>query len=223
MQRVVTLYQSTVGKKVMMAVSGVVLFGFVLAHMIGNLKMLGGMGSDGVAAMDTYAEFLRDFGYPLLPHEGLLWIARLVLLGAVLVHIVAAVQLTQRSRAARGGSPYKKQASLSFSYASRTMRWGGVILALFIIYHILHFTTGQAYGALEGAAFVKGEVYRNYVRLRTNYDPRTPAESLGFTHRPFTAQEVLSWRQDWGRESLHPTCSPELTIARAQAILAATT
>jgi succinate dehydrogenase / fumarate reductase cytochrome b subunit len=86
-----------------------------------------------------------------------------VLLGAVLVHIVAAVQLSRRSRAARGGQSYRKQASLSFSYASRTMRWGGVILALFIVYHILHFTTGQAYGALEGAAFAKGEVYRNYV------------------------------------------------------------
>ena len=163
MQRVVTLYQSTVGKKVMMAVSGIILFGFVLAHMVGNLKIVQGLNSDGVYAMDAYAEFLRDFGYPLLPHEGLLWIARIVLLAAVLVHIVAAVQLTQRSRAARGGAAYKKQAPLSFSYASRTMRWGGVILALFIVYHIMHFTTGQAFGALEGAAFAKGEVYRNYV------------------------------------------------------------
>ena len=76
MQRVVTLYQSTVGKKVMMAVSGVVLFGFVLGHMIGNLKMLGGPSADGIYAMDAYADFLRNFGYPLLPHEGLLWIAR---------------------------------------------------------------------------------------------------------------------------------------------------
>ena len=163
MQRVVTLYQSTVGKKVLMAVSGIVLFGFVLVHMIGNLKILQGVNDEGVYAMDAYAEFLRDVGYPLVPPAGVLWIARLVLLAAVAVHVVAAVQLSRRSRAARGGAAYKKQESLSFSYASRTMRWGGVILFLFIVYHILHFTTGQAYGAMEGAEFVYGEVYRNYV------------------------------------------------------------
>lgn len=157
MQRVVTLYQSTVGKKAMMAVSGIVLFGFVLSHMIGNLKMLLGVNEEGVYAMDAYAEFLREMGYPLVPHGGVLWIARIVLLAAVGIHIVAAIQLSQRSRAARG-SAYKKQEPLSFSYASRTMRWGGVIIALFIVYHILHFTTGQAH-----SQFVYGEVYRNYV------------------------------------------------------------
>lgn len=157
MQRVVTLYRSTVGKKVLMAVSGIVLFGFVLAHMVGNLKMLQGLNEDGVYAMDAYAEFLRDVGYPLVPHEGVLWIARIVLLAAVGVHIVMAVQLSARSRAARP-TRYEKQANLSFSYASRTMRWGGVILALFIVYHILHFTTGQAHSSFE-----YGAVYRNYV------------------------------------------------------------
>ncbi len=157
MQRVVTLYRSTVGKKVLMALSGIVLFGFVLVHMIGNLKILQGMNDEGVYAMDAYGEFLRDVGYPLVPHEGVLWITRLILLAAVLTHIVMAVQLSRRSGAARSRS-YEKKESLSFSYASRTMRFGGVILALFIVYHILHFTTGQAHPQFE-----HGAVFRNYV------------------------------------------------------------
>lgn len=158
MQRVATLYRSTVGKKTMMALSGIILAGFVLGHMIGNLKMLLGTNSEGVYAMDAYAEFLREMGYPLVPHGGVLWIARLVLLAAVGIHIATAIQLTRRSRAARGAVGYKKQESLSFSYASRTMRWGGIILAMFIVYHILHFTTGQAH-----AQFEAGAVFRNYV------------------------------------------------------------
>lgn len=157
MQRVVTLYRSTVGKKVLMALSGIVLFGFVLVHMIGNLKILQGMNDEGVYAMDAYGEFLRDVGYPLVPHEGVLWITRLILLAAVLTHIVMAVQLSRRSGAARSRN-YEKKESLSFSYASRTMRFGGVILALFIVYHILHFTTGQAHPQFE-----HGAVFRNYV------------------------------------------------------------
>ncbi|MDZ7780743.1 MAG: succinate dehydrogenase cytochrome b subunit [Gemmatimonadota bacterium] len=157
MRRVATLYRSTVGKKVLMAVSGVVLFGFVFMHMVGNLKMLFPVDGAGHYPMNVYAEYLREFGYPLLPHAGFLWLFRLVLLAAVVVHIVAAVQLSQRSRAARPKA-YGKNQDLSLSYASRTMRWGGVILLLFIVYHILHFTTGQAH-----PEFVAGAVHQNYV------------------------------------------------------------
>lgn len=156
MRRVATLYRTTVGKKVLMAVSGVVLFGFVFVHMLGNLKMLF-PAADGHYAMDVYAEFLREVGYPLLPHEGVLWLARFVLLAAVGVHVVSAVQLTRLSRAARPAG-YAKEESLSLSYASRTMRWGGVILLLFVVYHLLHFTTGQAH-----STFVAGAVHQNYV------------------------------------------------------------
>lgn len=162
MRRVATLYRTTVGKKVLMAVSGVVLFGFVFVHMIGNLKMLFPPDAAGHFAMDVYAEFLRDFGYPLIPHEGILWLARVVLLGAVGIHILSAVQLTQLSRAARPAG-YAKEANLHLSYASRTMRWGGVILLLFIVYHILHFTTGQAH-----PTFVEGAVHANYVSAFQN-------------------------------------------------------
>lgn len=157
MRRVATLYRTTVGKKVLMAVSGLILFGFVFGHMLGNLKMLAPRTEDGQYAMDVYAEFLRDMGYPLLPHEGLLWLVRIVLLLAVGVHVVAAFQLWRKSRAARD-SDYGKEKSLAFSYASRTMRWGGVILILFIIYHILHFTTGDLHMSFEA-----GAVHQNYV------------------------------------------------------------
>lgn len=157
MRRVATLYRSTVGKKVLMALSGVVLFGFVFMHMVGNLKMLFPVDVAGQYPMNVYAEFLRDFGYPMLPHAGFLWAFRILLLAAVAVHIWAAVQLTLKSRAARPQA-YRKNQDLSLSYASRTMRWGGVIVLLFIVYHILHFTTGQAH-----PDFVYGAVHQNYV------------------------------------------------------------
>lgn len=152
MRRVVSLSRTSVGKKVLMALSGVLLVGFVLGHMAGNLKVF-----QGPEAFNAYAEWIREFGYPALPHHGFLWIARVVLLAAVGVHIWAAWRLWRTSRAARH-QRYRKQKDLSFSYASRTMRWGGVIVLVFIVYHILHFTTGQAH-----ADFVEGDVYRNFV------------------------------------------------------------
>ena len=152
MNRVVSLYRSSVGKKILMGVTGALLFAFVLAHMIGNLKIF-----FGEASFDAYAEWIREIGYPALPHSGFLWIQRVVLLGAVLVHITAAFQTWSQSRAARTQG-YRKLEDLSFSYASRTMRWGGVIIGLFIVYHILHFTTGQAH-----PDFIPGRAYHNFV------------------------------------------------------------
>ncbi|TVP74551.1 MAG: succinate dehydrogenase [Gemmatimonadales bacterium] len=152
MRRVLSLFDSTVGKKAVMAVSGLILFGFVFAHMAGNLKAF-----EGQESFDAYAQFLRDLGYPALPEYGVLWIARIVLLLAVAVHIIAAIQLWSRSRKARG-SRYRKSDSQVFSYASRTMRWGGVIVALFVVYHLLHLTTGTVHPDFE-----YGSVYANLV------------------------------------------------------------
>ena len=90
-----TLYRSAVGKKARMAVSGLVLFGFVLGHMAGNLKLY-----QGPEKLNAYAEWLREIGSPALPHGGLLWIARVVLLAAVVVHMVSAWQVTRMSRGA---------------------------------------------------------------------------------------------------------------------------
>ena len=142
------LYKSSVGKKIFMAVTGTMLFLFVLVHMIGNLKIY-----QGAAKFDAYAKFLREFGYPVLGHGQLLWIARLGLLFIVGVHIFAALQLYLQSRKARPIG-YKKFDDLSFHYASRWMRWGGIGLLGFVVYHILHLTTGTAHGSFEhGAAY----------------------------------------------------------------------
>ncbi|WP_255342299.1 succinate dehydrogenase cytochrome b subunit [Nocardiopsis sp. CNT312] len=130
-----TAYGSTVALKSAMAVSGVVLVLYLIAHMYGNLKVFAGQ-----EAFDGYAEGLRDLGYPLLPHEGFLWIVRVVLLASILIHIYSAAVLTIRARKARGHR-YAVTKRVQRSYASYTMRWGGVLIALFVVFHILHLTT----------------------------------------------------------------------------------
>lgn len=145
-------YRSAVGKKALMAGSGIVLFGFVLAHMLGNLKLY-----QGPEKLNAYAEWLRDVGSPALPHSGLLWIARLVLLAAVGIHVLTATQLTLRNRRARP-QDYRQREVLEATYASRTVRWGGVIIALYVLYHLAHLTWGWAH-----PDFVPGDVYSNVV------------------------------------------------------------
>jgi succinate dehydrogenase / fumarate reductase, cytochrome b subunit len=151
----VVLWGTLVGKKVVMAVTGMVLVGFVIAHVLGNLKIF-----LGAEAIDSYAVFLRTTGEPLLPHGALLWAARVVLLACVALHVTAAVQLTRMNWAARPKG-YETKKSLATTYAARTMRWSGVILALFIVYHLLHLTAG-AVGFRPGE-FVHLSVYHNVV------------------------------------------------------------
>jgi succinate dehydrogenase / fumarate reductase cytochrome b subunit len=152
MRKALGLYQSTVGKKVFMAVTGAILFLFVFVHMVGNLKIY-----QGPAKFDAYAEFLREVGYPAFGHGQLLWIARLVLLFCVAVHVVAALQLYFRSRHARSVG-YRKFEDLSFDYSSRWMRWGGLALFLFVAYHLLDLTFGTL-----NPGFVPGSAYHNVV------------------------------------------------------------
>ena len=138
--------------KFVMAVTGAVLILYLVAHMIGNLKIFLGEES-----LDTYAEWLRVVGEPALPAQGLLWLVRIVLLVSVVAHIVAATVLARRARRARPVR-YAHRRPVSTSYASRTMRWGGVIILLFVIYHILDLTTGTV-----NPNGVPGEVYDNVV------------------------------------------------------------
>jgi len=152
MQSATTLYRSSVGKKVLMAVTGIVFYLFVIGHMIGNLKVY-----LGPEKYNHYAAFLRTFLSGALGETGFLWIARVVLLACVSVHILMAWQLTRVSWAARDVK-YAKNDDVSFSYASSTMRWGGVILAAFVLYHILHLTTGTVH-----SGFVPHDVYHNVV------------------------------------------------------------
>ena len=152
MKRVVRLYGTSVGKKIAMASTGVVLILFVIVHMIGNLKVY-----QGPERLNAYAEFLREAGAPALGRGEVLWIARFVLLACVLIHITAAIQLARRSRAARPVG-YERVPHEELTYASRTMRWGGIIIFLFVVYHLLHFTTGTVH-----PDFVPGDVYHNMV------------------------------------------------------------
>ena len=133
---------STVALKYAMAVSGLIMVGYLILHMYGNLKAFAGPDS-----FNEYAHHLRTIGEPILPHEGLLWIVRVVLLVAVFLHAYAAITLWRRNKKSAGfvgGKRYQtKQNKTGFqrSYASFTMRWGGVTIALFIVFHILNLTT----------------------------------------------------------------------------------
>ena len=149
------LWGTMVGKKVVMAVTGIVLVGFVIAHMLGNLKIF-----LGAQAIDAYAAFLRTMGEPLFPYSVLLWVVRIVLLACVAWHITAAVQLTRMSRAARPHG-YDTKESIATTYAARTMRWSAVILILFIVYHLLHLTGGVV--GFQPGQFRELSVYHNVV------------------------------------------------------------
>jgi succinate dehydrogenase cytochrome b subunit len=125
-----------VALKILMAVTGILLVLFLFAHMAGNLKIF-----FGGATFDHYAHWLRTIGTPLLPADWYLWIQRTGLTVAVLAHIAAATILARRARRARPVR-YAHRPKVQGSYAARTMRWGGVIIALFVIFHILDLTTG---------------------------------------------------------------------------------
>jgi succinate dehydrogenase / fumarate reductase cytochrome b subunit len=121
-------WKSQIGKKVVMAVTGLIGVGFVVGHMLGNLQMF-----QGPEAMNRYAAFLKSLG-------GLLWLARGVLLASLILHVVAAVQLTRQKEAARPVAYVKGTQWEVSTFASRSIRWGGVLLLVFIVFHILHFT-----------------------------------------------------------------------------------
>lgn len=171
-----------------MAATGAILVLFVLGHMAGNLKAY-----QGAAKFNAYAEFLRDFGAPIFGHGQFLWLARAALLAAVLVHIIAALQLSRRSRLARPVG-YKKTPHEELTYASRTMRWGGVIILLFVVYHILHLTTGTAH-----ASFVAGDAYRNLVvgfqawPVSAAYMVAIVALGLHLYHGVWSGFQTLGW------------------------------
>ena len=151
----VVLWDTMIGKKVVMAVTAFVLVGFVIGHMLGNLKIF--IGAD---AINSYGLFLRTMGEPAAPYGLLLWVVRIVLLVSVALHITAAVQLTRMNWAARPHG-YETKQSIATTYAARTMRWSGVILALFIIFHLLHLTGGVV--GFKPGQFHHLSVYENVV------------------------------------------------------------
>ncbi|MET7617729.1 succinate dehydrogenase [Streptomyces sp. NPDC005408] len=129
-----TFWGSTVGKKTVMAVSGLIMLGYLVAHVMGNLKVFFGAGE-----FNAYGHWLRTMGEPVLHYSWGLWIVRVVLLAAVVGHVVSAYQLSRRDLKARPVQYAHKRRRAS--YATRTMRWGGIIVALFIVWHLLDLTT----------------------------------------------------------------------------------
>ncbi|MEO6057132.1 MAG: succinate dehydrogenase cytochrome b subunit [Gemmatimonadales bacterium] len=146
MNRVRALWGTSVGKKAVMAVTGLLMVAYLIAHVLANLLVF-----QGPAKINAYSQFLHGTG-------GALWVARLVLFAAVLLHIVAAVQLTARRRSARPVGYAAGRESQVSTLASRTIRWGGVLILVFLVYHILHFTLGTVH-----TSFVEGDPYHNVV------------------------------------------------------------
>jgi succinate dehydrogenase / fumarate reductase cytochrome b subunit len=143
-----SFFTSTIGRKIVMAATGVVLFGFVVAHMAGNLQLYLGPGP-----MNAYAVLLRE-----ILHGSGLWIARAILLASVGLHVWAAVSLTRLDLAARPVD-YREWRPTASTYASRSMRWTGFLLAAFVVYHLLDLTFGTV-----NPGFEEGNVYGNVVR-----------------------------------------------------------
>jgi len=155
--RALRFYEAPIGKKVVMAVTGVILFGFVFVHMAGNLQIF-----LGAEAFDAYGRLLRT-------EPALLWLARLILLGSVILHVVAAIQLSLLKKKARP-IEYQKKENVDSSLASRTMIWSGILVALFIVYHIMNLTLGAV-----GLPFEEGHVFDNAVATF-----RIPAISIAY-------------------------------------------
>ncbi|MEL5959189.1 succinate dehydrogenase [Streptomyces sp. CLV115] len=147
-----TLWDSSLGKKTVMAVSGLIMLLYLVVHMIGNLKIFFGSGE-----FNHYAHWLRTMGEPFLHYEWALWIVRVVLVAAVVLHAVSAYQLSRRDIRARPAKYVHRKPRAG--YATRTMRWGGIILGLFIVWHILDLTTGT----VHPGGFQSGHPYQNVI------------------------------------------------------------
>jgi succinate dehydrogenase / fumarate reductase cytochrome b subunit len=159
-----SFYRSSIGKKIVVAVTGIIMYLFLIIHMLGNLQVFEGPGHDGgKARLDAYAELLRV-------EPGILWAFRLVLLASVVLHTITIIQLWFDNRAARGGKYLMKKNRVA-TISSRTMLYGGIFVAAFIVFHILHFTTGQVFPQ----NFEHGMVYANVVTSFQN-----PAIAIGY-------------------------------------------
>ena len=157
----VEFWRSAVGKKWVMAVTGIILMGFVFSHMVGNLKIY-----QGAEHLNHYSEFLRDMLVPIFPRTVFLWLIRVVLIAAFVLHIVAAAQLTRKNRRARAGGYQQSRDWQASGVASRSMRFTGVVILLYLIWHLADFTWGWV-----NPNFVRGDVYRNVQGSLSNVVP----------------------------------------------------
>jgi succinate dehydrogenase / fumarate reductase, cytochrome b subunit len=188
---VLTFWSTVIGKKIVMAVTGAVLVLFVVGHMLGNLKIF-----SGPYDINAYARFLREVGQPEWGYGELLWMVRIVLLLCVILHVIAAAQLTRLRWQARPDA-YRTRKNLESTIASRTMRWGGVLLIVFIVFHLLHFTFGVV--GFEPGQFIPLGVYHNVVAafavwpLSLFYILSMAALCLHLDHGIWSALQTLGW------------------------------
>jgi succinate dehydrogenase / fumarate reductase cytochrome b subunit len=188
---VAVFWSTTIGKKVVMAITGVIMVGFVIMHVLGNLKIFAGPDQ-----INAYSLFLRTVGEPELGYGDLLWVVRLVLLSAVTLHIISAAQLTRMSWQARPVN-YRDRKNVESTLAAQTMRWGGLLLAIFIVFHILHFTLG-AVGFAPGQ-YQDLHVYQNVVAgfsvwpVSVFYIVAMAALCLHLDHGIWSFLQTLGW------------------------------
>ena len=184
-----SLYSTYVGKKYAMAISGIVLMLFVLGHMIGNLKLY-----IGASDLDAYSHWLRTAGEPALPAQTLLWGTRIVLLAAVAIHLQAAYALTLVNRRARPEAYRSPRDYAAASFASRTMRWSGIIVALFVVFHLLDLTWGVA-----NPDFRDGDPYHNVIEsfqrwpVALAYVVANLALALHLYHGAWSLTQSMGW------------------------------
>ena len=189
--RLLALWNSVVGKKAVMAVTGAVLVLFVIGHMIGNLKIF-----SGPEEINAYSRFLREVGWPEFGYGQLLWIVRSVLFVSVILHITAAVQLTRMNWQARPVG-YESRKNVETSWGALTMRWGGLLLAVFVVFHLFHFTGGMV--GFEPGQFEHLAVYQNVVAGFQNvpiavfYIIAMGALCLHLDHGIWSALQTLGW------------------------------
>ena len=151
---IVRAYRTSIGKKMIMAVTGTIGILFLIGHIWGNLHVF-----EGSEKFNAYGSFLRVIGAPFFTSSQLLWLIRIVLIACVVLHVIAAVQLWQQSRASRPIG-YVARKDPRATWASRTMRVGGIIILLFIVIHLANLTWGWLH-----PSFIEGDVYHNVVAL----------------------------------------------------------
>lgn len=187
--------RSTITLKLLMAGSGLIFIGYVLVHMYGNLKAYAGQES-----FNAYAEHIREIGEPILPHEGFLWIARAVLLLSLVVHVTSAIILWRRAGNART-TKYAVRKYKNSSFSSHWMRWGGITLLLFIVWHLLNFSFGKINVNTGETGSAAGDPYTLMVQsfevwwLTIIYLLAMAALALHLHHGTFSAVQTLGFTQ----------------------------
>lgn len=197
---IAAIWTSVIGKKIVMAVTGGILVLFVFAHMAGNLKIFSGPDE-----INAYSRFLREVGWPEFGYGQLLWLVRIVLLVSVLLHIIAAYQLTMINRRARPVD-YTTKKNVETSLGALTMRWSGVIVIVFVVFHLLHFTAGVI--GFQPGQFEHLAVYQNVVAgfslwyVALFYIVAMAALCLHLNHGIWSALQTLGWSNARNQRSL---------------------